>query len=46
MRDPDAWFRQPVLWLGAAILATALPAASTIVLASPRRVPVTAATRG
>ena len=24
MRDPDAWFRQPVLWLGASIFAATL----------------------
>lgn len=33
-RDPDAWFRQPVLWLGAVILAASLFACVvTIVLA-------------
>jgi hypothetical protein len=24
MRDPDAWFRQPVVWIGAAVFAASL----------------------
>jgi len=34
-RDPAAWYRQPVLWLGAAIFAASLFACiATIVLAT------------
>jgi hypothetical protein len=33
--DPDAWFRQPVLWLGIAILvASLLGCIATIVIAT------------
>jgi hypothetical protein len=24
MRDPDAWYRQPVLWVGAAVFVASL----------------------
>jgi len=35
MRDPDAWFRQPVLWLGAAIFVASLAGCIvTIVIAT------------
>jgi len=35
MHDPDAWFRQPVLWLGVAIfVASLLGCVITIVIAT------------
>jgi hypothetical protein len=49
MRDPDAWFRQPVLWIGVAIfVATLLGCVHMIVLASRHAdtpVPVTSPPR-
>ena len=48
-RDPDAWFRQPVLWLGAAIFVATLAGCVVMIVLASRYpdppVPAASATR-
>ena len=46
VRDPDAWFRQPVLWIGAAVFVASLLGCAITIVISVRHADVPVPTAG